>query len=259
MVERSFAMMIGLLGIIKAGAAYLPIAPDGPPDRADYFLADAGARILLTQQATAPRSGFSGRILNLGDSSLYRGPATNPSILNSPRDLAYVIYTSGSTGVPKGVMIEHRSLINRLTWMQHAYPIGPADVILQKTPYTFDVSVWELFWWALQGASVCMLPPGAERNPLAIVDCVRKHQVTVMHFVPSMLSVFLQYLEAKGRMKMGDKVWQIGFGSGFKANSAVWKCISEIDSRGRNAWSDRIHLYPVCGDTSSALKTELLS
>jgi len=197
MVERSFAMMVGLLGILKAGAAYLPIAPDSPPDRVDYLLTDAGARILLTQQRTAPKSGFSGRILNLEDPALFCGSATNPKILNTARDLAYVIYTSGSTGAPKGVMIEHRSLINRLHWMQRAYPIGPGDVILQKTPFTFDVSVWELFWWALQGASVCMLPPGGERNPLAILDCVRTHQVTVMHFVPSMLSVFLQYLEAK--------------------------------------------------------------
>jgi amino acid adenylation domain-containing protein len=197
MLERSFAMMIALLGIIKAGAAYLPIAPETPPERLDYFLTDAGVRILLTQADPIPRPGFSGRILNLQDCDLYRASTTNPNIINSPHDLAYVIYTSGSTGAPKGVMIEHHSLVNRLAWMQHAYPIGPGDVILQKTPYTFDVSVWELFWWALQGASVCMLPPGGERNPLAIVESVRKHRVTVMHFVPSMLSVFLQYLEAK--------------------------------------------------------------
>jgi amino acid adenylation domain-containing protein len=119
-------------------------------------------------------------------------------VRNTPRDLAYVIFTSGSTGKPKGVMVEHRSLINRLHWMQHAYPIGESDVILQKTPFSFDVSVWELFWWALQGASLCMLVPGGERNPIAIVDAVRKHQVSVMHFVPSMLNVFLEYLDAKG-------------------------------------------------------------
>ena len=197
MVERSFAMMIGLLGILKAGAAYLPIAPDSPPDRVDYFLNDAGVQILLAQARTTARPGFGGRILNLEDSALYHGSTANPKTVNSPRDLAYVIYTSGSTGAPKGVMIEHRSLVNRLHWMQHAYPIGPGDVVLQKTPYTFDVSVWELFWWALPGASVCMLSPGGERNPLAIVESVREHQVTVMHFVPSMLSVFLQYLDAK--------------------------------------------------------------
>jgi amino acid adenylation domain-containing protein len=95
-------------------------------------------------------------------------------------------------------MIEHRALVNRLQWMQSAYPIGPGDVILQKTPYSFDVSVWELLWWALEGATLAFLVPGGERNPLAIVEAVRKHRVSVMHFVPSMLNVFLEYLDAKG-------------------------------------------------------------
>jgi amino acid adenylation domain-containing protein len=94
-------------------------------------------------------------------------------------------------------MIEHRSVVNRLHWMQHAYPIERNDVILQKTPYYFDVSVWELFWWALQGAKVCFLMPGGEKLPLAIVDTIRKHRVTILHFVPSMLNVFLEYLDGK--------------------------------------------------------------
>ena len=108
-----------------------------------------------------------------------------------------MIYTSGSTGKPKGVMIEHRSLVNRLHWMQQAYPIDESDVILQKTPYYFDVSVWELFWWAMQGAKLCFLMPGGERYPLAIVETIKKHHVSVMHFVPSMLNVFLEYLDGK--------------------------------------------------------------
>jgi amino acid adenylation domain-containing protein len=94
-------------------------------------------------------------------------------------------------------MIAHRAVVNRLSWMQHAYPIGAGDVILQKTPYCFDVSVWELFWWALQGATLCFLTPGGERNPLAIVDAIKRHHVSVMHFVPSMLNVFLGYLDGK--------------------------------------------------------------
>ena len=125
------------------------------------------------------------------------GRQRTPSIVNKPQDLAYVIYTSGSTGKPKGVMIEHRSLVNRLHWMQQAYPIDESDVILQKTPYYFDVSVWELFWWALQGAKLCFLMPGGERHPLAIVETIKKHHVSVMHFVPSMLNVFLEYLDGK--------------------------------------------------------------
>jgi D-alanine--poly(phosphoribitol) ligase subunit 1 len=198
MVERSFAMMIGILGIIKAGAAYLPLSPDNPPARTDYMLKDAGVRVLLVHAKTAGRTTFQGLIVNLDDPGIYRGPEENPVIVNQARDLAYVIYTSGSTGKPKGVMIEHRSVVNRLHWMQHSYPIHGDDVILQKTPYYFDVSVWELFWWALQGAKLCFLMPRGEGNPLAIVETIRKHRVTVLHFVPSMLNVFLGYLDGKG-------------------------------------------------------------
>ena len=113
----------------------------------------------------------------------------------SPDDLAYVIYTSGSTGRPKGVMVEHRSVVNRLRWMQRRYPLGADDVILQKTPVTFDVSVWELMWWAMAGASVALLEPGGERDPRKIIAAVERHRVTVMHFVPSMLGPFLDQLE----------------------------------------------------------------
>jgi amino acid adenylation domain-containing protein len=197
MVERSFAMMIGIMGIIKAGAAYLPLSPDNPPARTDYMLKDAGVKVLLVHSKTGSRTTFGGLIVNLDDPATYRGPEENPTIVNQPCDLAYVIYTSGSTGKPKGVMIEHRSAVNRLHWMQSAYPIGKNDVILQKTPYYFDVSVWELFWWALQGAKLCFLMPGGERIPLAIVETIKKHRVTVLHFVPSMLNVFLEYLDGK--------------------------------------------------------------
>ena len=197
MVERSFAMIIGILGVIKAGAAYLPVPPDNPADRTDYMLKVGGVNVLLVQDRTASRIDFRGSIINLDQPDVYRGPTANPAVVNKPDDLAYVIYTSGSTGKPKGVMIEHRALVNRLHWMQHAYPIGANDVILQKTPYYFDVSVWELFWWALQGAQLCFLMPGGEKNPLAIVDAISRHRVSVMHFVPSMLNVFLGYLDGK--------------------------------------------------------------
>jgi amino acid adenylation domain-containing protein len=197
MVERSFAMIIGILGILKAGGAYLPVSPDNPPDRIDYMLKNGGVKILLLQKKTLGRIAFRRRIINLDDPDAYRGSTANPTVVAKPQDLAYVIYTSGSTGKPKGVMIEHRSLVNRLHWMQQAYPIDESDVILQKTPYSFDVSVWELFWWALQGARLCFLMPGGERNPLAIVETVRKHRVSVMHFVPSMMNVFLEYLDGK--------------------------------------------------------------
>jgi amino acid adenylation domain-containing protein len=197
MVERSFAMIIGILGIVKAGGAYLPVSPDNPPDRIDYMLTDGAVKVLLVQSKTASRIRFGGLTINLDDPDVYRGSTTNPTIVNKPEDLAYVIYTSGSTGKPKGVMIEHRSLVNRLHWMQQAYPIDVGDILLQKTPYYFDVSVWELFWWAMQGAKLCFLMPRGERNPLAIVETIKKHHVSVIHFVPSMLNVFLEYLDGK--------------------------------------------------------------
>jgi len=200
MVERSFAMIVGILGIVKAGAAYLPVPPDHPAERIRYMLDDGGIKILLVHGKSAGRFAFSGTTINLDDP--LSGETANPVLLNKPDDLVYVIYTSGSTGKPKGVMIEHRALVNRLHWMQSAYPIGPGDVILQKTPYSFDVSVWELFWWALEGAALAFLVPGGERNPPGIVDAVRKHRVSVMHFVPSMLNVFLEYLDAKGPAAM---------------------------------------------------------
>ena len=197
LTERSFAMIIGVLGILKAGGAYLPLAPSYPRDRLDYMLQNSGAKLLLVHGRTAGRVGFAGPSLDLEDPRLYRGPSAHPAPVNSPGDLAYIIYTSGSTGRPKGVMIEQHSVINRLDWMQRAYPLGERDVILQKTPYAFDVSVWELLWWALEGAKVCLLAPGGEANPLAIVGAIKREQVSVMHFVPSMLAVFLDYLEGK--------------------------------------------------------------
>ena len=197
MVERSFAMIIGILGIIKAGAAYLPLSPADPASRIDFMLRDGGVKTLLIHSQTAGKIGFKGLILNLDDTDIYRGSTKNPIVVNKPQDLAYVIYTSGSTGRPKGVMIEHRSLINRLHWMQQRYPIDQRDVILQKTPYYFDVSVWELFWWVLYGGKLCFLAPGGQWNPLAIVKTIKKHHVSVIHFVPSMLNVFLEYLDGK--------------------------------------------------------------
>jgi D-alanine--poly(phosphoribitol) ligase subunit 1 len=242
MVERSFAMMIGILGIIKAGAAYLPISPDSPPDRNDHILKDGGVKVLLIHDRTTNHAAIRGVIMNLDDPTVYRDSTANPVNLNKPEDLAYVIYTSGSTGRPKGVMIEHRALINRLDWMQRAYPIGVGDLILQKTPYSFDVSVWELFWWALQGARLCFLVPGGEKIPLAIVEAVRKHRVGVMHFVPSMLNVFLEYLDGKlDRVSQGLSSVRHVFVSGEALTPSHVRKFNEI--WGRRTGTRLVNLY----------------
>ncbi len=197
MVERSFAMIIGIFGILKAGAAYLPLQVDDPPERVNYVLTNAAVEILLVHAATVSKAPTGLKTINLEQPETYTGSVANPSPVNQPTDLAYVIYTSGSTGRPKGVMIEHRSVVNRLHWMQDAYPLDSHDVLLQKTSYSFDVSVWELFWWAIEGAALCLLMPRGEKIPMALVEAIKKHKVTVMHFVPSMLNVFLDYLDGK--------------------------------------------------------------
>ncbi|GAA0373346.1 non-ribosomal peptide synthetase [Bacillus horti] len=204
LVERSIEMMVGIFGIIKAGAAYLPIDPSLPTDRIQYMLEDSEAKLVITQKKflevlkdvehrMATEALFT--VVNLNDPSLYSDIIAPAEKYSSPESLAYVIYTSGSTGKPKGTMIEHRSVLNRIHWMQRKYPLTEHDVILQKTPFTFDVSVWELFWWTFAGASVSLLPPGGEKNPEMILHTIEREKVTTMHFVPSMLNAFLEYVE----------------------------------------------------------------
>lgn len=194
-VYRSFEMIVAVQAILKAGGAYLPIDPNYPADRIRYIVGDSGATVLLTVRSVAEKlDGIGTCVLDLEDPDLYRGDASNPEVRSGPDDLAYVIYTSGSTGNPKGAMIRHRSIVNRIHWMQKKYPIGPEDLIMQKTPFTFDVSVWELFWWTFTGAGVLMLEPGGERDPKVIADAIGKYRVTTMHFVPSMLGAFLDYV-----------------------------------------------------------------
>ena len=197
-VYRSFEMIIAVQAILKAGGAYLPIDPNYPVDRIRYIIGDSGATLLLTQTALSLKLADPGaEALYLEDPELYRGDISNPECMSGPDDLAYVIYTSGSTGKPKGVMIRHRSIVNRINWMQKKYPIHPEDLIMQKTPFTFDVSVWELFWWTFTGSGVLMLEPGGEKDPQVIADAIDKNKVTTMHFVPSMLGAFLDYITEK--------------------------------------------------------------
>ncbi|MCM5558999.1 non-ribosomal peptide synthetase [Pleomorphomonas sp. JP5] len=188
--KRSPDLLVGIHGILMAGAAYAPLDPDHPQQRRDDMLADLGGPLVLGSADLAPL--FAGsRFVALGGDQI----ATPVSATASPDDIAYVIFTSGSTGRPKGAAIEHQAVLNRILWMQSTFPIGPGDVILQKTPVTFDVSVWELFWWSWAGATVALPPPGAEKNPEELVAAVERFGVTVMHFVPSMLAAFLGWLD----------------------------------------------------------------
>lgn len=195
MTYRSVEMLVGILAIIKAGGAYLPIDPDYPEERKSYMLKNSCTGILLAQRDLMHSVGFNGLCIDLNDEASYSADTENPAKVNSPKDLSYVIYTSGSTGQPKGVMIEHTGVVNRINWMQKNYPLDENSRILQKTTFSFDVSVWELFWWSFVGASVCLLNPGDEKDPEAIIQAIEHHNVTTMHFVPSMLSAFLNHVE----------------------------------------------------------------
>ncbi|WLI15283.1 MULTISPECIES: non-ribosomal peptide synthase/polyketide synthase [Pseudomonas] len=188
-MERSVELVVALLGIVHAGAAWLPLDPELPAARLAFLIEDADAQVTLTQAQWLARlpGGHTAWTLD----ALPQAPAFEP-ISVSASDLAYVLYTSGSTGQPKGVMNEHGALMNRLYWMQDAFPIGPNDRVLQKTPYSFDVSVWEFFWPLISGATLVVARPDGHRDPAYLSALIQQEQVTTLHFVPSMLRAFVE-------------------------------------------------------------------
>ena len=193
-LERSTELVAALVGVIKAGAAYVPIDPDYPADRLAFMLEDAGASVLITQQRLAGSLPEHAAVCLVIDSPWPAPGAGNPSgnvPKAGPTDPVYMIYTSGSTGRPKGAINSHRGIVNRLRWMQGEYRLTSADVVLQKTPASFDVSVWEFFWPLIAGARLVMAAPGGHRDPSYLADTIKYRGVTVLHFVPSMLAAFL--------------------------------------------------------------------
>jgi amino acid adenylation domain-containing protein/thioester reductase-like protein len=193
-VERSFEMVVGLLAALKAGGAYVPLDPDLPRERLDLMLADLAPAAILTLDRLADRlAPTAARVFRLdGDARLWQSERTdNPAAAVSADQLAYIIYTSGSTGTPKGCMNTHRAIVNRLLWMQQTYRLTSADRVLQKTPYSFDVSVWEFFWPLLAGARLVVARPGGHRDPTYLAGLIAAQGVTILHFVPSMLPAFL--------------------------------------------------------------------
>ena len=229
-VERGLEMVVGLLGILKAGAGYVPLDPAYPDERLAYMLADSEPVALLTQRALAER--FSKIAIDVPLPSLMldeleasgvadaTGSTDNPILPDlTPSHLAYVIYTSGSTGQPKGVANPHRGVVNRLDWMQRAYHLTPLDRVLQKTPFSFDVSVWEFFWPLHTGATLVVAAPGIHKDPQALVDLIRAKRISVLHFVPSMLSLFLQAEGVEGCDTLRHVVCS---GEALSAESVKW-------------------------------------
>ncbi|WP_339440775.1 non-ribosomal peptide synthetase [Pseudomonas proteolytica] len=191
--ERSPQLLIGLLAILKAGGAYVPLDPDYPADRLAYMLADSGVQLLLTQthllQQLPVAEGVS--VIAMDSLKLDSWPTQAPGLHLDPDNLAYVIYTSGSTGQPKGVGNTHGALAERLQWMQATYQLDESDVLMQKAPISFDVSVWECFWPLITGCRLVLAGPGEHRDPHRIAQLVQEHGVTTLHFVPPLLQLFV--------------------------------------------------------------------
>ncbi|WP_419683606.1 amino acid adenylation domain-containing protein [Burkholderia theae] len=213
-VERSFDMVMALVGVLKAGAAYLPVDPDYPAERIAYLLRDARPAVAITQAhlreqvEAALGDGAATQLLTVAD--LLADEAADASADATAKvddaQLAYLIYTSGSTGKPKGAGNTHGALANRIAWMQDAYRLTRDDVVLHKTPFGFDVSVWEFVWPLAIGAKLAIAAPGDHRDPARLAAAIHAHGVTVLHFVPSMLAVFAAYLDDFSAVAQCDSV-----------------------------------------------------
>lgn len=245
-LERSLAMIVALFAVMKSGSAYLPISPTYPTQRIADLLTDSGAALLITDSSCSIPDSFAGRRIDWDDASWRQYSSDEPAVPVSGNDLAYVIYTSGSTGRPKGVAVEHGALANRLLWMQAAYPIDDRDVLIQKTVYTFDVSVWEIFWWAMYGARVVLLPPQRENDVRLVHQLIQRHGITVIHFVPSVLALFMDSVEAKRGVNLPDSLRYV-FASGEKLPVSL---VNRCNARCRESRSLLVNLY---GPTEAAI------
>ncbi len=194
-MERSLELLVALVGVLKAGAAYLPLEPDHPADRLAFIVDDARPAVVLVQEGSPHALAVgAAEVIPVGESR--SEPEDNdPSPLpdeTAQDSAAYVIYTSGSTGRPKGAVNTQRGIANRLLWMQETYRLTPEDRVLQKTPFGFDVSVWEFFWPLISGAHLVVARPGGHRDSAYLIDLIRTQEVTTLHFVPAMLALFLE-------------------------------------------------------------------
>ena len=205
LMERSVEMVLSLLAILKAGGAYVPLDPQYPHERLLMMLDDAAPRVVLTQSHLRERVPAQAiEVIEVdADRELELESVANIASEVGPENLAYVIYTSGSTGKPKGVMVAHKGVCNRLLWMQEVYGLDESDRVLQKTPFSFDVSVWEFFWPLMTGATLVVAKPEGHKDSSYLLQLIASEGVTTLHFVPPMLRVFLEEesLEECGSVK----------------------------------------------------------
>ncbi|KOC23734.1 non-ribosomal peptide synthetase [Bacillus velezensis] len=212
LAERSPEMVVSVLAVLKAGGAYVPLDPEYPEDRLRYMLDDCGACLLLAQPGLSV-SGFSGETLEVSLSALTGETETGAVSEEADSDsLAYIIYTSGSTGTPKGVAVEHRQAAAFLSGMQGQFPLTEEDIIVLKSSFSFDASIWQLFWWTMSGASVYLLPAGWEKDPVRMIEAFASEKVTTAHFIPAMVNSFLDALEtepAETRTRLGRTLTRV--------------------------------------------------
>ena len=256
-LDRSPEMIISILAVLKAGGAYVPVAPEYPQSRTLFILEDTKAPLLLTQSHyTGQLDGWISKlqeqppVLIATDqmSDMENYVTDNLSPISKAQDLAYVIYTSGTTGNPKGVMLSHCSVVNRMHWMQTECPLTDKDRILQKTPYSFDASVWEFFCGHLVGATLVVATPDMHKEPAQLYNLMQAYEITTVHFVPSMLNVFCDFLHDKD-YKLPETVRQVFCGGEALTTKHVehFRHISPVDRK--------CQLYNRYGPTETAIDT----
>ncbi|RYD13942.1 non-ribosomal peptide synthetase [Staphylococcus equorum] len=206
-MDRQLETIIGIYGILKAGGAYVPIDPKYPIDRINYILEDSQPKVLLTDRELDEAINYGNKVIDLTEATrLEAFPTSNLKQISDESNLMYVIYTSGTTGKPKGVMAHSEGVMNRLNWVINKYNVDGEDTILFKTPYTFDVSVWEIFGWAMLGSQIVLLPSGEEGNPEKITELLEGYSVAMVHFVPSMLNMFVNFIKSTNNAQAISKL-----------------------------------------------------
>ncbi|WP_342321675.1 enterobactin non-ribosomal peptide synthetase EntF [Kosakonia sp. BYX6] len=208
-LPRSVFLTLALHGIVEAGAAWLPLDTGYPDDRLRMMLEDAKPRLLITSEDQLARFSDIPGLAHFCYASPLESTSSEPLNLARPEQTAYIIFTSGSTGRPKGVMVGQTAIVNRLLWMQERYPLSAQDVVAQKTPCSFDVSVWEFWWPFIAGASLVMAEPDAHRDPQALQEFFAQTGVTTTHFVPSMLAAFVASLTPESAQKSCRSLKQV--------------------------------------------------
>lgn len=258
-LPRSVWLSLALQAIVTVGAAYLPLDTGYPDERLQLMLEDAAPKRLITSGALSARFAAISPVAQYHYEALLPTDAPAPLPQQAtPQDGAYIIYTSGSTGRPKGVLVGHEAIVNRLLWMQNHYPLRAEDVVLQKTPCSFDVSVWEFFWPLIVGAQLVMAPPEAHRDPEALQQLFARYQVTTTHFVPSMLAAFVAALNDADAVAACRTLRRV-FCSGEALPTELsrqWRQLTQVPLHnlyGPTEAAVDVSWYPACGDELDAV------